>query len=82
MFDQGKYLIRYFYPELASDMKEDLNYNKKLYHKNNFIDITDEKTLTSTIQKTLKDSKYRTVSNNSINDEKDSINRIIKYFNF
>ena len=81
VFDQGKYLIRYFYPELAMDMKEELNYNKDLGHKNNFIDITDEETLTSTIKETLKDSKYRAVSNNLVNDEKDSINRIIKYFN-
>ena len=28
VFDQGKFLIRYFYPELAIDMKEEINYNK------------------------------------------------------
>ena len=82
VFDQGKFLIRYFYPELAIDMKEEINYNKNLYGKDNFIDITDEQVLKTTIQETLKDREYKTTSKNLVNDEKDSVYEIIKYFNF
>ena len=81
VFEEGKYLIRYFYTDLANDMIEELNYDKKLYNKKNFIDIIDEAELKNVIQKTLKDNKSRDISNNFILDEKESIKRILNYIN-
>ena len=79
--DSGKYLIRYFYNEIAEDMKEELKYNKNLFEKYNFIDVTDEKYLQKVIHKTLNNNKYKKPPIDNRNYEDLAIEGIFKIIN-
>ncbi len=81
VMDSGKYLIRYFYNEIAEDMKEELKYSKNLFEKYNFIDVTDEKDLQKVIHKTLNNNKYKEPPIDNRNYEDLAIEGIFKIIN-
>ena len=81
VMDSGKYLIRYFYKELAEDMKEELKYNANYYYEKNFIDVTDTAMLRTVIQRTLKNYNYRKPNFNNKNIENIEIEKILKIIN-
>jgi len=81
VMDSGKYLIRYFYKELAEDMKEELKYNANYFYEKNFIDVTDTTILRTIIHKTLKNYNYRKPNCNNKNIENIEIEKILKIIN-
>ena len=81
VMDSGKYLIRYLYNEIAEDVKEELKYNKNLFEKYNFIDVTNEKDLQKVIHKTLNNNKYKEPPIDNQNYEDHAIEGIFKIIN-
>jgi hypothetical protein len=79
--DSGKYLIRYFYDKLAEEMKEELEYNKTLFNKYNFIDIIDKKVLQKTIHETLNNNRYQEPPIDNKHYEETSIANILEIIN-
>ena len=81
IMDSGKYLIRYFYDELAEDLKEELKYYKKFYIEKNFIDITNTEILRKTIHENLEKNKYKKPKYINNNSEEIAISKVLKILN-
>tara|TARA_B100000686_G_scaffold331260_1_gene394557 strand:- start:12045 stop:13235 length:1191 start_codon:yes stop_codon:yes gene_type:complete len=77
VFDEGKYLIRYFYSDLAKEMQIELEYNKKIYKKNNFIDILDENKLKKIIRERFNKNEITIKEKSHSNEEKTHIKNIL-----
>jgi len=77
VFDEGKYMIRYFNTDIAKESQTEIEYGKKMYKKNNYIDILNEKKLQEVIGESINDDKYIIRKENYDNEEKKHIKNIL-----